>query len=230
MLRASKNLFRSSKSNARLCIFANQRANYFTDSFNENDKFTKELNKYPVITEGFGGEYAQQLFRHGFNTNQLGYIKLSLEEVLAFFKKQGTPLTATTETFTQFLKQSGVAPEVGTDLLGTVYQRGQETIFETIVREYNKLYNAHFQIAYGKLTMAEPLPAKYTTHLYKMKMATVGTLAPLKTRVAFTQDYLPSDLGGWRADVGEDSIDKSFVTELGKIITDEKQNSVLRSL
>jgi len=149
---------------------------------------------------------------------------------LAYFKKEGVPLTSNNEGLAKFVKQSGVAAEISGDLLTTVYQRGQEGIFETIVSEYNKLYNAHFQIAYGKLTLPEPMSGKYTTSLFKMKMAAVGTLAPLKTRVFFTQDLLPSDLGGWRADVGEDSIDKSYVTELGRVISDEKQNSVLRSL
>ena len=139
-------------------------------------------------------------------------------------------MTQNNAGLTKFIKESGVAPEVGTDLLTTVYQRGQENIFESIVADFNKLYNAHFQVTHGKLTLPQPLSAKYTTSLFQMKMAAVGTLAPLKTKVSFSQDFLPSDLGGWRADVGEDSIDKSFVTELGKIISDEKQNSVLRSL
>ena len=149
---------------------------------------------------------------------------------MSFFKKEGTPITQNNAALTKFLKDAGVAPEVATDLLTTVYQRGQEGIFDTIVAQFNKLYNAHFQIAYGKLTLPQPLSTKYTTFLHLMKMAAVGTLAPVKTKVNFTSDILPSDLGGWRADVGEDSIDKSFVTELGKIISDEKQNSVLRSL
>ncbi|KAL9653255.1 hypothetical protein ABK040_010962 [Willaertia magna] len=226
--RFANSFLRSNKS--QFAVFRTLKANYFTDSFSENDKFTKELSKYPVITEGFGGEYAQQLFRHAYNTNQLGFFKLSLEEVSGFFKKEGVPLTANSDALLKFLTDAGVAKEIATDLLATVYQRGQEGIFDTIVGEYNKLYNAHFQIYQGKLTLPEPMAAKYTTSLYKMKAAAVGTLAALKTRVTFTTDYLPADIGGWRADVGEESIDKSYVTELGRIISEEKQNAVLRSL
>ena len=84
------------------------------------------------------------------------------------------------------LKGSEVAPEVVT-LLKAVYDKGLTKDFVEIQKDYNRLYNSHFGVETGTITLGDSINSKYGDYMNRIKYSAVGTLAEDKTRVFFNQ-------------------------------------------
>ncbi len=84
------------------------------------------------------------------------------------------------------LKGSEVAPEVVT-LLKAVYDKGLTKDFAEIQKDYNRLYNSHFGVEVGTITLGDSINPKYGDYMNRIKYSAVGTLAEDKTRVFFNQ-------------------------------------------
>jgi F0F1-type ATP synthase delta subunit len=193
-----------------------QRANIFID-FPKDDKFTKENAKYPALVEGIKGDYAKDLFRLGYNTDQLGYFRISLDLIQDYADTHGG-LPLDYSSLQKEFKDKELAPEVLEQFMKVVYDKGLVRDFKGIVEDYNQLYNSQFNVALGTITFGAPIAPKYANFINKIKMAAVGTLAEDCTRVVFTNEYSTGDFGGWKADIGGMTIDSTEANQLEVLV------------
>ena len=122
---------------------------YFTQTFSDKDKFATELKDYPTIVEGLEGEFAKELFRYAYNSNQLGYFKVALEYV----NDLNAPHRFAEEEFQASLKDAGVPDVIRTDFLSNVAESLLSNNFAEIVSAYEDLYKANNRVEYGVITL-----------------------------------------------------------------------------
>ena len=198
-----KSFVRNARSVNRIVSNNNKRF-YFTSTFNDQDKFAKELKDYPTIVEGLEGQFAKELFRYAYNTNQLGYFKLSLEYVQSL----GAQHRFVEKEFQEELNKAGVPDVIRTEFLTNVYESMLADTFDDIVISYNELYNAQNRIAEGFITLGEHYGPKYTQFLRGLAVQATPILSKQK-RIIWNYKLDGRDLSGWRAIAESHSIDKS---------------------
>jgi hypothetical protein len=182
--------------------FAPRVHHYFTDTFSKDDKFTKDRVILEGVSSTTAGDYAKDLFRYAYNTNQLGYFYLSLEKLEEYRQAHGLPEGDISQSLKDYMEKEGIADEIAKDFIERIYLLRHNYYIPAIVSNYKELYRNYFKYSYGSLQLAEPPSSKYFAFYDKCIRMSAANLTRENYVCEFSIELKPELIEGWASDAG----------------------------
>eukprot|EP01080_Neovahlkampfia_damariscottae_P000367 gene367-6781_t len=203
---------------------------YFTNTF-KGDKFEKdkmEFPKYPTSKSKTIQTFAKDLFRHGYNTNNLGYFYYSLREIQKFMKgnyNQGLPAMRDSDFYQKFY-DLGIADDVTFDLFDEIYATKNVKNVKDIIECYNFLFTGYYKCLPGMVTLGDNIPQKYESHIQKMKNI-VAQLSTEERRIFLDEGHDFSKFGGFTVESLGNSLGFDVLSRTQSIMEDAELEKIV---
>jgi hypothetical protein len=186
----------------------------------ENDKWTTDkmvepVNRVMELPKNSVSTYAFDLFRHGYNTSQLGYYFQSLELITTYGRvNNGFPKDNVKE-LAESLENLGVPEIIYKEILPELYKTKQQAHIATFVKCFEFYFSGHFKTIFAKLNTNHAYSAKHCGHLNKM----IGQGLSMTSgyRIYTTVEYDSAIFGGWNLSGGGYRVGESYLNEIKAI-------------
>eukprot|EP00817_Percolomonadidae_sp_ATCC50343_P004219 CAMPEP_0117427320 /NCGR_PEP_ID=MMETSP0758-20121206/7192_1 /TAXON_ID=63605 /ORGANISM="Percolomonas cosmopolitus, Strain AE-1 (ATCC 50343)" /LENGTH=210 /DNA_ID=CAMNT_0005212887 /DNA_START=63 /DNA_END=695 /DNA_ORIENTATION=- len=190
---------------------------YFADSFEKNDKFTKDTKgKYPVYLEAFnpGTVYAQQLYRYAYNKGQVSAFKYALDHLVSYFETKS--LLYEDRQMDENYEQ-GIPDVINYDILERLEQKKDFPVIVDIAAQYNLLFDHHHRVnPEGLFETGEKMGDKYNVYKNNITNYAACNLGTPRFRSSVKEVVTPDLIAGFKVALNVGQYADMFIADFDK--------------